>query len=416
MAIMRVWLVSVFCMLALLLGCDSGLMPAAKIDADWHRQQLLDGVLPHWLTLSPTANGYMAPAFSRDWHPIPGTSTSLIFQARAIYAFASGYEVSSDKRYRDAALSGADFLLEHFHDAEFGGWYKAVAPDGKVVDDGKETYGHAFAIFALAHVYSIAPEPRFRDAALEGWRVLKDKMRDPTGGFRRSAPRNFVVAHELRTQNPIMHLFEAMLAFYHATASEEALAAAESVGDFVLNTLLRRRPDGSAYIEEWYDENWIPLADGKGGYTDLGHQFEWAYLLSRAGSKGFAEAYSEAAQSVLDFALGTGYDNIKGGAFFKVSGTGSVDQTKGYWQQSECLRALMHFMVVRGKTGLRPRYEQTLQYVTDEWIDDVNGGWLGQPKSVCATAGCAGDQPDPYHMTAMHMEALELAVRQIEAK
>jgi len=414
MAAIRRRFISILCVCLLVSGCDFSLMPAAKIDAQWHRQQLLEGLLSHWLAVSPADNGYMAPSFARDWRPIPKNkpSTPLILQARNIYGFASGYEFSGDKRYLEAALRGADFLLRYFHDPVYGGWYTEVAPDGRVVDDSKQTYGHAFAIFALAHVYRVAKDERYREAALEGWRVLRGKMRDRLGGFQRSASRRFDQADTIRTQNPVMHLFEAMLALSEATGSVEALAGAEGVGDFVLHMLLRQQRDGSAYIEEWYDENWQPLADDKGGYTDLGHQFEWAFLLSSAGLKGFPEIYAESAQKVMDYALKVGYDESSGGSFFRVSSTGSVTQEKGYWEQSECLRVLMHFMVMRGKKSLRPRYEQTLQYVADEWIDPLNGGWLMKPKRVCATADCPNEQPDVYHMTAMHREALELAALQ----
>jgi mannose-6-phosphate isomerase len=396
----------------LLSGCDLSFLSAAKIDAQWHREQLLEGLLSHWLAVSPADNGYMMPTFARAWRPIPKPSTHLTLQTRNIYAFASGYEVSGDKRYLQAASQGADFLLSHYRDPVYGGFYAGVAPDGKAVSEAKETYGHAFALLALAQIYHVTKEARYRDAALDTWHVLRGKMRDRLGGFRRSAPRNFDMGETIKTQNPVMHLFEAMLALYEATGNEEALAGAKSVGDFVLHTLLKESGDGTAHIEEWYDENWRPLADDKGGYTDLGHQFEWAFLLSRASIQGFPEIYAKASQQVLDYAIKVGYDESNGGAFSRVSSTGNVDHGKGYWQQSECLRVLMHFMVARGKSNLRPRYEQTLQYVKDEWIDTGYGGWRMTPKSECTAAHCIDEQPDPYHMTAMHREALGLAASQ----
>ena len=409
MAAIRRRFTALLCLGCSLAGCD--FMTPAKIDAPWHRQQLLGGILSHWLAVSPTGNGYMAPAFTRDWRPIAKPQTSLILQSRNIYAFASGYEASGDPRYLDATRRGADFLLRYFHDPVYGGWYQSVAADGQVVGDAKESYGHAFAILGLAHAYRATHDERYREAALETWRVMRAKLRDRLGGFRRSAPRNFDPGETVRTQNPVMHLFEALLALYEATGSEEAMAGALGVGDFVLNTLLRQQ-GGAAHIEEWYDENWLPLADDKGGYTDLGHQFEWAYLLSHAGTLGFPETYSQAAEQVLDYALQTGYDDSQGGSFYRASASGAVERAKEYWEQSECLRVLMHFMVVRGKASLRPRYEQTLQYIEAEWLDDANGGWRLKPKSQCETADCPNEQPDAYHMTAMHMEALALAARQ----
>jgi len=234
MAIFRIRFIILACFGLLLAACDLNLLPAAKIDAEWHRQHLLEGLLSPWLAASPTGNGYMKPAFTREWQPIPKPSTSLILQARNIYSFANGYEVSGDKRYLDAAILGGDFMLKNFHDPVYGGWFMEVAPDGHVVQSTKDTYGDAFVILAFAHLYHATRDERYLGAALETWHVLHDKMRDSFGGFRRYAPRNFEFEQSSRTQNPIMHLFEAMVALYEETGNREALKGAELVGDFVL--------------------------------------------------------------------------------------------------------------------------------------------------------------------------------------
>ncbi|MFZ4704103.1 MAG: AGE family epimerase/isomerase, partial [Candidatus Methylumidiphilus sp.] len=262
---------------------------------------------------------------------------------------------------------------------------------------------------ALAHLYDATQDVRYRDAALETWRVLRTRMRDPLGGFLISSPRNFDAVKQARRQNPVMHLFEAMLALAVATGNQEALAGTDSLGNFVIYKLLQGKEDGSAYIEEWYDENWLPAPDETGGYIDLGHQFEWAFLLSKAGTQGLGEMYPLVAQRILDYALKVGYDEALGGSFNRAHGQGKVDQDKGFWQQAECLRVLMHFLIVRKQYGLKPRYEQTLAYVQNEWIDNVNGGWFMKPKSICTESGCPDEQPDGYHMTSMHSEGIELA-------
>jgi hypothetical protein len=71
----------------------------------------------------------------------------------------------------------------------------------------------------------------------------------------------------------------------------------------------------------------------------------------------------------------------------------------------------MHFAALYGKLDMKRRYEQTLAFVQDEFIDAKNGGWYPQPRSVCARQSCADEQLEPYHMTGMHREALELAAR-----
>ena len=81
---------------------------------------------------------------------------------------------------------------------------------------------------------------------------------------------------------------------------------------------------------------------------------------------------------------------------------------KGFWQQNECLRALMRYAARSGKPDMARRYEQTLARVKAQFIDADNGGWYPLARSVCMRRGCADEQPDAYHTTGMHREALKL--------
>jgi cellobiose epimerase len=188
-------------------------------------------------------------------------------------------------------------------------------------------------------------------------------MRDPAGGFPPEAPRDFTGnASGSRTQNPLMDLFEAPIALSDATKSADALEGARGIGDFVVCPLLHGMPDGGAYVPEMYDAQWTPLPQD-------------------------------------------------GGCFNTAYADGKVVREKGYWQQSECLRTLMRYAALDGKPEMRRRYAQTLALVRDEFIDSKNGGWFWMPKTDCAHHGCADNQPDACHMTAMHREALDLAAR-----
>lgn len=381
-------------------------------DAKWHERALVDGHLKHWLAAAPSESGFLRSNVTRGWQPREQKSTDLVAQSRQIYVLLSGYEVTGDGRYLDAARRGADFLLRHFADPVHGGFFRIVDAEGRVVRDSKHTYGHAFAIFALAHAYRVTKDERYGGAALTAWRTVNLNLRDPGGGFRSEAPRDFSGGTGgSRTQNPVMHLFEALLALYDATGSSEALAGARGIGDFVAYRLLKGLPDGGAYIPEWYNANWEPLPREGGGYIDLGHQFEWAYLLNSAEERGLPSLYTAVAQRVLDYAIKTGYDDQVGGTFNVAYADGTVVRDKGYWQQSECLRTVMRYAALYGKPDMKRRYEQTLELVQDELIDTKNGGWFVMTKGACARQSCPDEQPDAYHMTAMHREALALAGR-----
>lgn len=392
-------------------GCDiAGSAGPQRVDAEWHRRALVDGHLSKWLAVAPTPSGLFVTSFDRRWAPRPRKGTHLTAQCRLVYAMACGFELTQDRRYLDTATRGADFLLNHFHDPVHGGFFTAVDVDGKVVADAKQTYGHAFALFALSHMFRVSRDERFKSAALQTWREIDGRLREANGGLLGTAARDFSPKDAGRSQNPVMHMFEALLALVDATGDADALAGATSVGNFVLYQLLQGTADGGAHVPEWYDESWKPLpTKEKGGYIDLGHQFEWAHMLLTSDRHGLPGIISAASDRFLQYALKVGYDEEHGGTFSTCYPDGSVARNKYWWPQAECLRALVTAAARTDRADLWQRYAQTLTLIREEFIDADNGGWHNASRQQCASKACPDEQPDPYHMTGMHLAALQVA-------
>ncbi|MEQ1743184.1 MAG: AGE family epimerase/isomerase [Candidatus Nitrotoga sp.] len=368
--------------------------------------------MSRWLAVAPTPSGLLLGSFDRQWRPVSTNESDLTTHSRLIFAMVMGYEISGDTRYLEVAVRGTDFLLSNFRDSLNGGFFARVDTSGRVINAAKNTYGHAFALLALSHMARVTKEEKYRVAALNAWRDIDLHLSDSEGGFRPEAPRDFGPSNGLRTQNPVMHMFEALLALVDATGDPQALAGVQRVGHFVLYKQLEGQPDGSAYIPEWYDEHWKPLpakGKNKGGYIDIGHQFEWSHLLAGAERRGLPTLYGPAAERLLKYALKIGYDEIDGGVFNRAYSDGSVDRDKFWWEQAEGLRALMVAASTSHRRDLWHRYEQTLKLVKEQFVDDANGGWKLTVKRSCDSGHCSNEQPDPYHMVGVDVIALGLS-------
>ncbi len=390
------------CLAFLLAACDrdgggEGGAVAAVANVEWHRKDLNDHV-SHWLKIAPTSSGLMNGLFDRNWRPMNQGYGELTLHSRVVYSLLVGYEASGDARYLEAARRGTDFLLESFHDPVNGGFFAVVDGQGKVINPGKTAYSHAFALLALSRAARVTGEPKYKAAALQAWQDIRRGLQEPGGGLRGSAPRDFAASMPGKhTQNPVMHMFEALLALYDATGDQQVLADAREMGDFVLNRLLVGLPDGGAYIPEWFDEQWKPLKDGD-GFTDLGHQFEWSHLLRSAEKRGLSPVYSGVADRLLKYAVATGYDEQDGGVFYRQSPSGKVDRNKYWWPQAEAMKA---FLAVAQRPEMARRYRDTLELVDKEFIDRENGGWRFGAKETCAHGHCPEQRPDPYHLVGL---------------
>jgi cellobiose epimerase len=400
---------SVLGLLAALAGCsDPDARIRNRIDTGWHRDDL-EALLLHWHGHALRPDGSFQLAFDRAWKPQPQPELELTGQARLVYAFAAGHEFIPDAGYLKVARRGADYLLQRFRDPVHGGFFHSVGADGAPKGSVKRAYGHAFALLALAEVYRIGGDVRYRDAALQTWREIELNFFDPAGGLYSECERDFKPVAGSRTQNPVMHMFEALLALRESTGDKLAENGARRLGDFVVNQLMQGQAEGSAHIPEWYDEAWKPLATkAAGGYIDLGHQFEWSHLLMTGAV--VSPIYAQVAERVLSYALASGYDDNEGGCGYRAFADGSkTDARKGWWQQAECLHGLLVGAKETARNDLWRRYEQTQELIKKQLIDAQNGGWQAADALPCKSGGCKDEQPDPYHMVRLHQAALKLA-------
>lgn len=398
---------------AALAACgDGAIRSRSRIDVDWHRADFVDNLLPRWLAHAPLPGGSFQVVFDRRWLPKPQPELELAGQARFIYTFAAGFEATQDRRYLDAARQGADLLLAHFRDPLYGGFFHAIEHGGRPRPGIKRADGHAFALLALAEIHRVSGDARYRDAALQVWGEIDLGFSDAAGGLVNECSREFKPMPGLRTQLPVLHMFEALVALHEATGDKAALAGARRLGDFAVYKLLQGRPEedgGGARIPEWYDATWQPRATrAQGGYIDLGHQFEWSHRLTQAAA--LSPVYAQVAERVLTYALGVGYDDIDGGcgrvAYPDVA---KPDKRKGGWQQVECLHAMLVAAQATGRNDLWRRYEQTLGFVKEQLVDAEQGGWRQADILPCSTGACRDEQANPFPMARLHQAALRMA-------
>ena len=375
----------------------------------WFRDHLLEDVLPNWLKSSVTEEGLFLPHLDRRWNRLGKDYGTLVSQSRLLYNFSKGYELTKNKRYLRAVESGARFLIRNFKDEKYGGWFWSCNRDGRVLDAHKNSYGHAFVTFGLAHAFRVTGNENLKAMALETWRTLKTRFRDEHGGFWWRLSRKFEEVEEIKSQNPIMHTFEALLSLGDLDGLSYIHKDAETIADFVLNRLLRKR-DG--ILPEVFTCDWKELPAEQGGRIDMGHAFEWAYLLSSAAERGLPEKYLSHAARFLEYGLEIAYDPKNGGIYSPATLEGKImERRKGWWEQCEAIRALMHFAVVRGRSELWKPLEKTVDFVKRFYVDPEFGGWyMFAGENVEDRNENKGNEwKVDYHIVGMCMEAIRLS-------
>ena len=390
-------------------------LSAAPLDRNWF-QRSLEEETTHWRVAAATSNGFFQPNLDRQWRPAPKQIGTLVSQCRQIYVMAAGYEATRNAAFLESLRKGTDFLLAHFRDSEHGGYFFSTTPEGKVVDDSKDSYGHAFVIFGLSHAARVTGDARYREAALKAWADMKKHFRDGPVFIKPRLNRTFSAARGANSQNPMMHLFEALLALHDATGSREVYRDARTLADAIFSRLFQER---GGYLPEFYDSDWKPMPPEKRGHIDLGHQFEWAFLLSHAVEKGFPKQYLKTAGRLLDYGMAKAWDSEAGGIYSRSSYDGVVvKEPKMWWQQAEHLRAVSHYAALRGRSDLWPAFDKSLDFVKRNFMDSEYGGWYfdydpARPREEKRTHKGLPTQIG-YHVVGFYAEGLRLSERKMK--
>lgn len=298
-------------------------------------------IVPLWQ--GPGWNAEMAlpyEALDAQHQPLAPQRYRAMACARQLFLFSSlmGHPSVPDAQARASALFRS--LQRHFHDAEHGGWFYSIDPQGAPLDRRKDLYTHAFIIFACAHYWAKGREPLVESVLNAALNVVAERFADGDGLYEAVLNQDWSSLDAGPLQNPLMHLAEAFL----ATLEVREDAGTQAALDALAEAMQRRFVDVEHGVML---EKPLGVVDN---WSEPGHQFEWFYLLEssehlrgtalhRSLTRAFAHAEAQ------------GVDEVCGAVVAMLEVDGSVrDGTQRIWAQAEYLRALT----------LRPGSQSTL--------------------------------------------------------
>jgi mannose-6-phosphate isomerase len=294
------------------------------------QQHFLQVIVPLWQ--GPGWNADLAlpyEALDAEHQPLPPQRYRAMACARQLYLFSTLIGQVPGAEERAAALFRS--LQRHFHDAEHGGWFYSIDPQGAPLDQRKDLYTHAFILFACAHYWDKVREPLVESVLNASLEVVAQRFASGDGLYEAMLDRDWSSLGSGPLQNPLMHLAEAFLA---TLSVREDAAAQEALVE--LCTAMHKRfidPQYSVLMEK-------PLGSVDNWY-EPGHQFEWYFLLESSpllrGS-----ALHASLERAFSFTEKLGVDQQTGAvrAMLALGPDSILDGTQRIWAQAEYLRAL----------------------------------------------------------------------------
>lgn len=293
------------------------------------QQHFLDVIVPLWQGPGWNAElGLPYEALDARHQPLPPQRYRAMACARQLYLFSSVIGQVPGAEERAAALFNS--LQQHFHDAEYGGWFYSIDPQGTPLDQRKDLYTHAFILFACAHYWDKVRETQVESVLNAALQVIAQHFATGDGLYEASLDRDWSSLNSGPLQNPLMHLAEAFLATLSARPDNTVQAALVD-----LCTAMQQR-----FIDPQHDVLMEKPLGAVDNWFEPGHQFEWYFLLESSpllrGS-----ALHTSLERAFAFTERLGVDRHTGAvrAMLDLDGH-SKDGTQRIWAQAEYLRAL----------------------------------------------------------------------------
>lgn len=285
--------------------------------------------LPLWATLGVDADGAFAEALDDDGAPV-GDFRRARVQARQAYV----YSLASIWRWGEGYAGLVERGLARFevtNRREDGLYRTRVSRTGVVLDDTASLYDQAFVLLAAATAVEAGVDTaRSRRTAADIHAAL-GVLALPQGGWREASGTPYQA-------NAHMHLLEAALAWEVLEPDGPWAEMADTIVNLARVHFIDER---GGFLREFFGPHWRPAKGNAGRLVEPGHQFEWAWLLTRWGRlRGDAWAW-EAARSL--FSVGErGLDPVRGVAIDELDETLQLRSARArLWPQTEWLKAAL---------------------------------------------------------------------------
>lgn len=341
--------------------------------------------LPLWATTGVADDGAFHEAIDADGRPV-GDFRRARVQMRQAWVYSVAGRMGWQGPWRRLVQDGLD-RFEVTNRRPDGLYRTRVSPAGDVLDDTASLYDQAFALlaWAAASEAGVAPQAAGRAHAL---REALARLALPGGGWREDA------AHPYQA-NAHMHLLEACMAWEALEPGGPWTAMADAIVELAQRAFIDAE---GGFLREFFDADWRPAGGDAGRLVEPGHQFEWAWLLTRWGRARGDDGVLATARRLYDVGL-RGLSASRGVAIDELDDSLGVRSARArLWPQTERIKAA----VIMGRTDHAAQALRGLQaYLepTGLWRDkqEPDGGFIAEPAPASSL----------YHIVGAWLEVRE---------
>lgn len=362
---------------------------------------LTTSLLPFWLDRSPDpVYGGFLPHFDQYGKPTGETEKTFLSQIRMLYTLSSAHRAGyGNGRCRELADMCARFIIDHYWDAEHGGWFWIADRAGTPTNRSKVGYGHCFGIYAFSEYALATGSADGRKAAEATYQAVCEHMVDTrNGGFIELMERDWQpvpggrFGGDRKSLDVHMHMMEALTTLYEMTGHPTHRRRLMESIDLLLSRMLRPG-SGTGIAQFTYDFHPLPAIifattwgrDAKPDagdahpldLTSYGHNVELAWLLLHAADiLGMDRStYAPILRTMCDHCLRFGLDPTYGGIYCEGPDQAPTSRTeKQFWQQAEAMIGMLDAFLTFREERYWDAFRSIHDFVFTHMVNMEGGG------------------------------------------
>jgi mannobiose 2-epimerase len=382
-----------------------------RIEAD-----VRENILPFWMkhAVSDGPVGFRGEV-SNDLVTKSGEERGGLLTSRILWTYSAAHRRDPRPEYLEMARRAYEDLFATFWDNENGGVYWSVTESGEPLQDRKQIYGQAFALYALSEYFRVTDDRSVLEKAIAQFRLLDGHARDPkNGGYFEAYSRDWSILDDVRlsavdmnepkSQNTNLHVMEAFTNLLRVWP-DPVLRERQTE---LLGVMLDHVIDSSTlHLGLFFDESWKLKTD----QISYGHDIEAAWLLQEAadvlGGLALTERIRKLTIGIAEVTLAEGVAE-DGSIYYLGDTNGLVNHDREWWLQAEAVVGFLNAFQNSGEERFLEAALRCWDYIEQHVIDRENGEWFWLIKSdgtVNADKPKIGFWKCPYHNARACFEA-----------
>lgn len=345
--------------------------------------ELLNNILKFWVeeVYDPGRQTFYG-RISNKGKKYPEAELSAVFVTRILWTFSAAYRMYGTTMYKHMADEAYRVLKDTFWDAENGGIYWSVLPNGKAVDTKKQFYAEAFCMYALSEYYLAFENEEAKQLAISMFMLIEKYAFDNEfGGYfeantadwnptsdQRLSPKDLNVKKSMNTH---LHILEAYTNFFRIYKDRQAEEKLEHLIRVFLDKILDIK---TGHLILFFDENWKVRSE----IDSYGHDIEFTWLICEAAEVlGKSEVIEEVEQRMgktLEVTLSEGFEK-HGGLYYEKEGT-HLQNEFHWWPQAETVIGFFNGWQIYKSQKYFDAVLKNWEFIKSHIIDTKNGEWF----------------------------------------